>query len=566
MAQETNTLIAESTRAHSSADPAQESVLDLPEAGQIQLVEVKPDQGFAITFDITAAQLSQQADALILAFDDGRAIQLEGFMSSTQSGTPPYFILHDGTTIPGNDIVGRIDAVNWQDPVESMAGPQAKLGGGASAISEDFGQSIALLNSSEVPESTGEQPSSPSLINFDREFLPADRSDQSGAQSVEQDEVDVLPPLFDTQDNIVDFNSVSVGTYADGTQYDAGQGADSVVLPTNSLQASEAGYDTTRAMDAGAGNDTVQGGNLNDTIRGGAGDDVLSGGSGTDALEGGSGQDDLNGGRGADLLMGGTDDDTLDGSSGNDTLYGGAGNDTLNGGAATTSGKNTEIGGDDMLYGEAGNDTLIGGDGADTLDGGDGQDDLDGGLGADLLMGGADDDVLDGSSGDDTLYGGAGNDTLSGGAATGAGKNTEIGGDDTLYGEAGNDTLIGGDGDDILDGGDGNDTLSGGSGSDEFHIQLNFNGVVSAAGDDSIQDFSAEDSLVFEGVLDVSGNGILDLDDLLGQVTVTDSGPGGDVVIAFNGGGSVTLEGIGMGSINSLQDLLDANYIVEVVA
>ncbi|MFC4297050.1 retention module-containing protein [Castellaniella hirudinis] len=57
-----------------------------------------------------------------------------------------------------------------------------------------------------------------------------------------------------------------------------------------------------------------------------------------------------------DKLFGGDGDDVLFGQGGNDELHGGAGHDVLYGGS-----------GNDVLHGGAGNDTLIGGDGHDTF-------------------------------------------------------------------------------------------------------------------------------------------------------------------------------------------------------
>lgn len=110
-------------------------------------------------------------------------------------------------------------------------------------------------------------------------------------------------------------------------------------------------------------------------------------------------------GAGNDTVFGGNLDDTIQGEDGNDTLYGGGGSDWLSGGN-----------GADKLYGEAGNDYLYGESGADRLYGGDGNDFLNGGADNDYLYGGAGNDTLFGDSGTDYLYGGAGNDILYGGA------------------------------------------------------------------------------------------------------------------------------------------------------
>src|SRR5690606_5761360 len=56
-------------------------------------------------------------------------------------------------------------------------------------------------------------------------------------------------------------------------------------------------------LDAGAGNDTLQGSTDANLIRGGAGDDTITGRGGNDTVEGGAGADNLNGGAGIDTLL-----------------------------------------------------------------------------------------------------------------------------------------------------------------------------------------------------------------------------------------------------------------------
>src|SRR5439155_22875777 len=75
-------------------------------------------------------------------------------------------------------------------------------------------------------------------------------------------------------------------------------------------------------VNAGAGNDTVEGsdtfgdvlngGTGNDKICGGGGDDKITGGGGNDTLSGDAGNDTIRGQAGDDLIDGGDDDDLLD--------------------------------------------------------------------------------------------------------------------------------------------------------------------------------------------------------------------------------------------------------------
>jgi len=67
---------------------------------------------------------------------------------------------------------------------------------------------------------------------------------------------------------------------------------------------------------------------------------------------------------------------------------------------------------------------------------------------------------------------------------------------------------------------------------------------------------------VFQDVLDQDGDGQFSLDELLPHVTVTDGGFGEGVTVSFDGGGQVTLAGIGTGATDSLQDLMDQGFLV----
>ncbi|WP_141243668.1 calcium-binding protein, partial [Pseudomonas indica] len=304
-------------------------------------------------------------------------------------------------------------------------------------------------------------------------------------------------------------------------------------------------------ISGGNGNDHIDAGTGNDTVQGDQDDDVISGMTGNDFLLGGEGNDTLYGDGvrnpkyfsytplekdGHDLLLGGEGDDYLVGQGGRDTLFGGLGKDKLFGderwnetnGLTPSSLLNDDYldggedddyleggGKDDVLIGGSGNDnlwgdagtvflkgeshgqdTLDGGDGDDTLWGGGGQDVLKGGNGADFLHGDSDDlaepfhadDRLDGGDGDDGLWGYGGNDTLIGGAGNDwlAGEDQKSTGNisSTLSGD---DYLDAGDGDDILIGGNGNDTLLGGLGNDS---------LMGGAGDDLLIGGTGNDSLL----------------------------------------------------------------------
>ena len=134
-------------------------------------------------------------------------------------------------------------------------------------------------------------------------------------------------------------------------------------------------------VDARGGNDDIRiGSNILDT--GGALIGVtVNAGNGNDRVEGGDGDDDIDAGLG---------NDTIRGRGGDDEISGGGGNDDCRGDA-----------GDDVVFGDAGRDVLRGGDDDDSLSGGANDDKLEGNAG---------DDSLDGDEGRDKLFGGLGND------------------------------------------------------------------------------------------------------------------------------------------------------------
>jgi Ca2+-binding RTX toxin-like protein len=264
------------------------------------------------------------------------------------------------------------------------------------------------------------------------------------------------------------------------------------------------------------GDDAIAGSLQNDNIDGLGGDDEIFGNGGNDFLSGNNGDDYLNGGEGDDTLAGSGGNDTIDGESGNNLLAGADGDDIVFGG----SGADTIVGddGDDSLFGDDGNDSISGGGSDDVIDGGDGNDIVDGSDGNDILGGGLGNDRINGGLGNDELYGDGGNDTIQGG-----------GGSDRLFGGTGNDSYLlnstSARGDIIADD-SGTDSLSlsdvtlaigfadgtvgverGGDLNTDLHIDLNRDGVFTAADDLLILKFFAEPNLEQgDGFIEQVGN------------------------------------------------------------
>jgi Ca2+-binding RTX toxin-like protein len=166
----------------------------------------------------------------------------------------------------------------------------------------------------------------------------------------------------------------------------------------------------TPVINAGAGADTVVGGQWNDKVLGGDGADNLTGGAGIDSLDGGTGDDVLSGGDGNDKVSGGDGADVImaGDDAGNDTYDGGKGIDTADYSSAVAG---IRI---DLAKGTAGsiaaNDAA--GIGIDKLKG---IEIIISGDYADIIIGNKDANSITGGAGNDTIYGGLGKDTLAGG-------------------------------------------------------------------------------------------------------------------------------------------------------
>ena len=133
---------------------------------------------------------------------------------------------------------------------------------------------------------------------------------------------------------------------------------------------------------------------------------------------------------------------------------------------------------------------------------------------------------------DETLVGTPGPDTLDGGP-----------GFDRLFGGAGNDILLGGTGNDTLRGEQDDDTLTGGFGRDGFVVEP-------GQGFDWITDYQRDIDYFF---LLGTAPGLAAFDAF---AAVTDAGPGGNVVVLWTAGGSLTFQGHGTGSIDDVAELI----------
>ena len=112
-------------------------------------------------------------------------------------------------------------------------------------------------------------------------------------------------------------------------------------------------------INAGAGNDVINGKNAYDMLAGNEGNDKINASKATGSVE-------IYGGADKDTLTGSAHNDWVAGNEGNDSIKGGKGDDTLLGGDHNKGSED----GNDVIYGEDGNDVILGGLGADTITGG----------------------------------------------------------------------------------------------------------------------------------------------------------------------------------------------------
>jgi Ca2+-binding RTX toxin-like protein len=124
-------------------------------------------------------------------------------------------------------------------------------------------------------------------------------------------------------------------------------------------------------INAQKGADTVEFNQRNPILKGsrvnaGPGNDTVEGTAGRDTIYGSSGHDVLDGRAGSDIIYGEAGRDVIEGKNGNDKLFGGSGADRIGGG----NGIDTIVGGGDVddLEGNAGTDSITGGAGNDDFD------------------------------------------------------------------------------------------------------------------------------------------------------------------------------------------------------
>ena len=371
--------------------------------------------------------------------------------------------------------------------------------------------------------------------------------------------------LGDAGDDVITLDNSNVGLSGAGT-VDGGEGNDSIAMSNNSqigrfagstgqvlgdagadtitLDRSYVGFDGAGTVDGGAGNDSIQLGNLSAVglnagstgqVLGDAGDDIITltggpvGGAGAGTVSGGDGNDNIyifGSTVGDDVgstgrVLGGADADTIRmvsgvvGASGDGAISGGDGDDSIELSAASRIGSLSD--GTGAVLGDAGNDVMmiensyVGVTSDATVSGGEGDDSIEvsgfsivgdgaGVTGSVLGEAGADTIAIDrsvvGDQGAGTVSGGAGNDSIA--LTRGSDIGLGVGGSGAVLGEAGDDTIT-------LEGGsvgwNGAATVSGGEGDDSLTLTNSARIGVTGAGTGMVLGDAGADTIAVDGVI-----------------------------------------------------------------
>ena len=116
-----------------------------PTSGKTENVAVQPGQQIKTSFDPNTADLAMQGRDLVLSFNDGSKVVLDGFADDTQN--LPNIVLPDGSLVAGGIIVAQLQgADNDIFSLETAAGGAADAASGQTSYSDDFGSVTALLD------------------------------------------------------------------------------------------------------------------------------------------------------------------------------------------------------------------------------------------------------------------------------------------------------------------------------------------------------------------------------------------------------------------------------------
>ncbi|NNF98693.1 MAG: Ig-like domain-containing protein, partial [Desulfobacteraceae bacterium] len=115
--------------------------LSIPEQNQNHQVQVSPGMEIRVDFDLDQITIEQNAQDLLLHFNDGGTITLQNFTSLTEGNRPPFIMLEDGTVLTAEAILASLET----EEVEPAAG-EGNQSGGAGQYEDDPGSILEGIN------------------------------------------------------------------------------------------------------------------------------------------------------------------------------------------------------------------------------------------------------------------------------------------------------------------------------------------------------------------------------------------------------------------------------------
>lgn len=98
--------------------------LSPPAAGETVQMTVQPGEAINLAFNPGDADVSREGDALVLSFENGGLLRLDGFTADASS----LLILPDGTAVTGEQVIALLDNDTGEIPLETAAGDTSDAG------------------------------------------------------------------------------------------------------------------------------------------------------------------------------------------------------------------------------------------------------------------------------------------------------------------------------------------------------------------------------------------------------------------------------------------------------
>ncbi|MDR2695021.1 MAG: DUF5801 domain-containing protein, partial [Deltaproteobacteria bacterium] len=101
-----------------------------PGAGETSSVSVGPDARLEFAFNQADATLSKDGKALVLTFDDGAVLRLQGFYNNFGENARPPILVVEGRELPGEAFLAALNNPDLMPAAGPVAPPPQLIGGG----------------------------------------------------------------------------------------------------------------------------------------------------------------------------------------------------------------------------------------------------------------------------------------------------------------------------------------------------------------------------------------------------------------------------------------------------